>query len=47
MPAMKTDDYFKRRIHTAQLQRHNGTQDTLGQPTYEGAGRFPLIRRTF
>jgi hypothetical protein len=35
MPAMKTDDYFKRRIHTAQLQRHNGTQDTLGQPTYE------------
>jgi hypothetical protein len=31
---LKLDQQFHARIHSVEFQKHNGTQDTLGQPTY-------------
>lgn len=41
---IKTRDFFKKRIHTAKIERHNGKADELGQPTYNNADDWrPLV----
>ena len=41
--AMKTTDFFKRRIYQASIQRHNGNQDALGASTYDNPADWDAI----